>query len=64
MRVGNVSFVSSPLDLGQLRGNQFEIILRDVSAEGPKTKDNDASTASPAITKADLDSVRLSCDRG
>jgi tRNA pseudouridine13 synthase len=48
LRAGNFEYVDAPMRLGQLRGNRFTIVLRDVTAVAP-------TMTPPTPTTADAD---------
>ncbi len=61
MRVGNVTYVPKQLELGSLRGNVFEIVLRDVVAAPKEGGDSSGSSKGEPqpVKEEDLHFVRL-----
>jgi len=53
MRIGNLTYVDKKMELGSLRGNEFEIVLRDVRE---KPAENEASSGDATDT-ADLKEI-------
>ncbi len=52
LRAGNFEYVDAPMRLGQLRGNRFTIVLRDVTAVAPTMTPTTPTTAADSVVDA------------